>query len=375
MNENPLTPSTRQKTPIEILRDALQRPSIQSKIKEVLNDRAPQFASALVQLVAGSQQLQRCDPNTVIAAAMTAAILDLPIDKNLGFAHIIPYGNSAQFQLGVKAFVQLAIRTGQYKHLNATEIYKGELISFNRLTGEAVFNFDKKESDEVVGYAAFFELVTGYQQTVYWTKEDVLSHAKKFSAAYKAGKKDSPWFTNFDAMGCKTVLKDLLSHWGILSVQLQRALIEDQGVKKTIDAEAEYVDNKNSAPSAPEHTLVEAEVVTENVDDSNPDLNPSASKEKPQEKPVAQAESKPAATSAPSAASEPADPEHDKLSAQIAELAKGSAVTEAQIVTYCKGKGVKLCASTASSLKDFVPARMKVLVENWSHVVDKIKAQ
>jgi len=226
---------------------------VKARIESVLGKRGPQFASSLISAVQSSAQLQKADPKSILASAMTAATLDLPINPNLGFAHIVPYAGKAQFQMGYKGFVQLALRTGQYKHLNAVVVREGELIKQDKLRGEATFDFDAATSDVVTGYAAYMMLVSGYEHTIYRTKADVATHAEKFSAAYRAQKKDSPWFTNFDAMALKTVVKELLTKWGMLSVEmhaLQTALVEDQGMRASMDAPIEYADNPTNAPPA-----------------------------------------------------------------------------------------------------------------------------
>lgn len=395
---HPLAPATRPPTPIERMRGLLSSPNIKSKIDEVLGQRAPQFASSIIQLVSGSRQLQECDPNSIVGSAMIAAVLDLPIEKNLGFAHIVPYGGVAQFQMGAKGFIQLAIRSGQYKHLNATEVYDGEFVSYNRLTGELKLDFAAKKNDTVVGYAAYFQLVSGYEQAVYWTVAEVTEHAKKFSQAYKSGKKDSPWFTNFDAMGRKTAIKDLISHWGIMSVQMQRALVEDQAVHRGIDTEPEYVDNlKSAAPSKPEHALP--------TDDG--DLGPKDAKPKPESKPEAKPEPpsggaeqgkaepppsnviplkqpEPAATTPPPAPAAPEPPDATKQvinDAEVAELVekirekmKRDGVTdESKVMKYCAKN--KLCPSRAASLAEMAPNKLAILLENWERIAcEKIKA-
>jgi recombination protein RecT len=215
-----------------------------NRFRQLLNDRAPQFVASLVQLISSKTKLAKCDPNTVFAAAITAAALDLPIDPNLGFAHIVPYGDQAQFQLGYKGFIQLAIRTGQYKFLNCCIVHEGELEGLNELTGEVVFNLKSRTSDNVIGYAAYFKLMNGYEHAEYWSCAEVEAHAKRYSQAYQKGY-ETPWKTDFDAMALKTVIKSLLSHWGIMSVEMQRALTSDQAVRKSVDAEEViYPDNE-----------------------------------------------------------------------------------------------------------------------------------
>lgn len=221
------------------------------RFEEILGKKAAGFMSSLVNLTNSDTNLSKCEPNSVIASAVVAATLDLPIDKNLGFAWIVPYGKRAQFQMGYKGYVQLALRTGQYKNINVIEIFKGQLKSWNPLTEELEFDFENKESDEVIGYAAFFKLINGFEKTIYWSKREVMAHAKRFSKTFKNG----PWQTDFDGMAKKTVLKNILSKWGILSIEMQKALETDQAVIKEDVANGsdinsstvEYIDNPQNA--------------------------------------------------------------------------------------------------------------------------------
>ena len=350
------------------VKDLLATTNYQGRLKEILGERAPQFAASIVQITNGSEQLRKCDPHSLIAAAMTAAILDLPIDKNLGFAHLIPYVGMASFQMGYKGLIQLAVRSGQYRLLNACVVHKGELTSFNELTGELVLDPSKQESDDVEGYAAYFKLVNGYEHAVYWTKEKVTKHAGRYSQAYKAKKQDSPWFTNFDSMALKTVVKDLISHWGIMSVQMQRAVVEDQGVRRNINSDVEYIDNE---PEKPVHTLdfggkqpkeAKAVVVEQPPEppstDDNPDLKPA---EKPVEEPVAATPDKTVAQA-----------ESDTLVSNVLELAKEAGVTEHQVVMFSRKN--KMCPSKANALAEFTDANLKKLIEHWNAFVENVKA-
>ena len=203
------------------LKALLNSDSVKKRFEEVLGKRSQQFATSILNLYNSETQLQKCEPMSIISSAMVAASLDLPVDKNLGYAWIIPYGNRAQFQLGYKGYIQLALRTGQYKHINVIEVYEGELQKWDRLTEEFEIDFDKRKSDVVVGYAAYFELINGFRKTVYWTKEEVERHRKRFS------KSDFGWKNDWDAMAKKTVLKNMLAKWGILSIEMQKAFIED----------------------------------------------------------------------------------------------------------------------------------------------------
>lgn len=224
------------------VKSLLSQDNVKQKFTEILKDRAAGFTANLAIMVNNNAALQKCDPMTVISAAVIAASLDLPLDPNLGFAHVIPYGDKAQFQVGYKGFNQLAMRSGQYKTMGVTEIYDGELISENRLTGEYVFNFTAKKSEKIVGYAAYFKLVNGFEKTLYWQIDQVDKHGKRFSQTYKKGY--GLWKDDFDAMAKKTVLKSLISKWGILSIEMQKAVKFDQGVVKDTETEdIEYIDN------------------------------------------------------------------------------------------------------------------------------------
>lgn len=224
------------------LRSVLEDPAYKKRLSELLKDRAPQFCAALVQVVGRSWQLQKCNHDSVIGAAITAAALDLSIDSNLGEAHLVPYGDQCQFQLGYRGLTQLSLRSGQFKRIGWKVVYEGELQKWDELTGELVLDETKKTSDTVVGYAAYFALINGFERGSYWSKERVDKHSERYSQAVKKKKTDSPWFTSYDTMAMKTVLKDLLSHWAPKSIVMQTALAKDQQVFKNVD-EASYLDN------------------------------------------------------------------------------------------------------------------------------------
>lgn len=206
----------------------MENPSIKKRFEGVLKEKAPQYMSSIVNLVNSDTNLQKCDGMSVIASCMVAATMDLPVDKNLGYAWVVPYGNRAQFQMGYKGYIQLALRTGQYKAINVVEIREGELVSWNPLTEEIEVDFSKRESEAVIGYAGYFKLINGFEKTVFWTKEEVNNHANKFSKTVNS--KNSVWKSNFDAMAKKTVLRNLLSKWGILSIEMQKAYTADENL-------------------------------------------------------------------------------------------------------------------------------------------------
>lgn len=225
------------------LKSLLSTEHVQKKFKEILKDRAVSFTANLAVMVSHNEQLKKCDPVTIVSAAVISASLDLPLDPNLGFAYIVPYKDKAQFQIGYKGFIQLAWRSGQYRNINVTEVHEGELIKHDKLTGECEFDWDAAKSNKIIGYAAYFELLNGARKTEYWDKSKVETHGKRFSQTYKRG--FGLWSDDFDSMGKKTVLKALLNRWGILSIEMQTAIKFDQGVVNDIESQdVEYVDNE-----------------------------------------------------------------------------------------------------------------------------------
>lgn len=215
------------------VKSLIDNPTVKKRFEEVLMERAPQYMSSIVNLVNSDVNLKKCEPMSVIASCMVAATMNLPIDKNLGYAWVVPYGTKAQFQMGYKGYIQLALRTGQYKAINVVDIKEGELISWNPLSEEVEIDFTKKVSDKVIGYAGYFKLINGFEKTVYWSKEDIEKHAKKFSKTYNS--KNGAWQTDFDSMAKKTVLRNLLGKWGILSIEMQKAYTADNNpIKESI---------------------------------------------------------------------------------------------------------------------------------------------
>lgn len=217
------------------LRLYVEQQGVKDRLKSILGQRAPQFAAALVQIVNKSSMLQNCTPESVAGAAITAAALDLSIDPNLGEAYLIPYATSCTFQLGYIGLTQLALRSGQYKRLGWQVVHEGELRHYDELTGELEVSRDSKTSDKVIGYAAKFVLVNGFERGEYWTVAEIQAHATRFSQAYKKGRQDSPWITDPDKMSLKTVLKHLLRVWGPKSISMQKAFASDEQVFKDID--------------------------------------------------------------------------------------------------------------------------------------------
>jgi len=230
------------------VRGLLSHDNVKQKFQEILKDRAAGFTANLAVMVNNSAALSKCDPMTVISAAVVSASLNLPLDPNLGFAAIVPYGDKAQFQIMYKGFIQLAMRSGQFKTIGVTEIYEGQLINENPLTSEYEFDF-KVKSDKIVGYAAYFKLLNGFEKTVYWSIDQVKKHGKKYSKTFS--NTNGKWNDDFEAMAKKTVLKNLLNVWAPKSIEMETMQKADQAVITGIDEDAEftYIDNDQSVKS------------------------------------------------------------------------------------------------------------------------------
>ena len=223
------------------IRKTITGAGMQAMIQQRIGEKAGTFTTSILDLIGDNTALQKCDPNLVVKEAIKAPALDLPINNNLGFAYIIPYGNKPSFIMGYKGFVQLAIRTGQYKHLNADAIYEGEEILVDKIRGTMEVT-GKATSENVVGYFAYMELINGFEKAIFWTKEKVIEHGKKFSKSFNNG----PWKSDFDAMAKKTILKSLISKYGPLSIEMTSALSSDTADFKGHDAMAQDEIDQNA---------------------------------------------------------------------------------------------------------------------------------
>lgn len=273
----------------------MNTPAMKKKFTDILHEKSDSFMGSLMTLVGGDNYLSQAEPMTIIASALKAATMDLPIDKNLGYAYVVPFNrsekvgnkwvkhNEAQFILGYKGYIQLAQRSGQYKALNALAIYDGQLIDWNPLTEEFTFDYKAKVSDEVIGYVGFFELLNGFKKTVYWTKQEIESHRIKNSKAYDKEKLSGAWIDNYDSMAIKTVLRNMLSKWGLLSVEMQSAITSDEKVFR-VDENNDLIEETDLSDMEPmPNDLKEAEKVVDDpitdegqeslFDSSNPPLN------------------------------------------------------------------------------------------------------
>lgn len=248
-------------TGLQRLNSYISHNATQEYLKKVLSDKKDAFVSNLVSLVADNAKLQECEPATLMYGAIRATASDLPLDPSFGCAYLIPYKNNklgiteAQFQIGYKAYVQLALRSGQFKCINCTDVREGELINRNRLTGQIDFKFeqdDKKRNElSIIGFVSYFQLLNGYESTLYMSVEELKAHGLRYSQTYKSQyanvRDSSKWVTDFYEMSRKTVIKLNLSRNAPLSVEMQKAIRDDQAVFRSEDT-PDYVDNVGDEP-------------------------------------------------------------------------------------------------------------------------------
>ena len=259
-------------------------------INNTLRDpkRANRFVASVISAVSTNPTLQECAPDTILSAALLGESLELSPSPQLAQFYMVPYDDRkrgckvAQFQLGVAGYKQLAIRSGQYLDIDAIEIREGEYKGRNKENGKPLFEFieddDVRETLPVIGYLAYFELLNGFKKSVYFSKEKMLKHADTYSKAFSAEKYrdlqegrvpknemwkySSPWYSGFDGMGLKTVLRQLLSKWGVLSIEMTQAFERDMSAINS-DGTFEYVDGAEGVegvePAEPAETVIDVE--------------------------------------------------------------------------------------------------------------------
>ena len=232
----------------------LTNDAVKNQINQVVGGKDGQrFISAIVSAVNTNPVLQECTNQSILSGALLGESLKLSPSPQLGHYYLVPFndakkGKVAQFQLGYKGYIQLAIRSGQYKKLNVMAIKEGELEYFDPLNEDIkinlmVENWDKREEAPTIGYYAFFELVNGFRKAIYWSKAQMESHATKFSPGYRAKKGYTFWEKDFDTMAYKTMLRQLISKWGIMSIEMQTAyegdmaVINEDGSKNYVETE------------------------------------------------------------------------------------------------------------------------------------------
>lgn len=242
--------------PVDMLKSILKADSVQEQFTNAMGAHKDAFVASLIDLYTGDVSLQSCKPQAVVMEALRAATMKLPINKALGFAYIVVYNNSVRmpdgslqkqptptFITGYKGYIQLALRTGQYKTINADLVYEGEISGYNKLAGTIEFD-GKRTSDKVIGYFAYIEMLNGFSKTLYMSVEDMASYALRYAPSFKGRNKPSVeslvktaqknepstkvgWEGNFNDMALKTVIRRLISKYGYMSVEMQNAVIAD----------------------------------------------------------------------------------------------------------------------------------------------------
>lgn len=248
--------------------------AVKNQINSIVGGKnGTKFISAVVSAVNNNPALQECTNQSILAAALLGESLNLSPSPQLGQYYMVPFddkekGKVAQFQLGYKGYIQLAIRSGQYKKLNVISIKEGELIRFDPLNEEIdvqlIEDEEQREQAATIGYYAMFEYVNGFRKALYWSKKKMEAHALKYSKGYASDKRKGTawtfWSRDFDGMAYKTMLRQLISKWGIMSIDMVTALDADMAVIRE-DGTKEYVDNVES--DAVESAPVEAEIPNE----------------------------------------------------------------------------------------------------------------
>lgn len=227
------------------IKQQLKIPNVKKRFEDVLGLKAPQFITSLINVVNSSQDLSQVDQSSVVASALVAASLNLPINPSFGYMYLVPYKGKAQPQMGYKGYIQLAQRSGQYLHLNAIAVYEDEFKGWNPLTEEIDYepHFHNRDAQEQpVGYVGYFKLQNGFEKTVYWTREQIDQHRQRFSKMSGKHNPTGVWATDFDAMALKTVLRNLIGKWGPMTVDMQTAYNADEEVADaSIDEETKDV--------------------------------------------------------------------------------------------------------------------------------------
>ena len=262
---------------------AIQSDTYKNLINRTLGDenRAKRFIASISSAVATNPGLQECDAGTILSGALLGEALNLSPSPQLGQYYLVPFntknGKQAQFQLGYKGYIQLAIRSGQYKKLNVLAIKQGELVKYDPLNEEIEVNLiedeEERESAETIGYYAMFEYTNGFRKSLYWSKKKMEKHALQYSKGFAARKGYTFWEKDFDGMAYKTMLRQLISKWGIMSIEMTEVLEKDMAVINQ-DGSVEYVDNGDMPPveAVIQQDETAAEVTVENTTEA-PEVN------------------------------------------------------------------------------------------------------
>ena len=275
---------------------AIQSEGYKRLINNTLGDpkRAAKFIAAISSAVATNSSLQECDAGSILSGALLGEALNLSPSPQLGQYYLVPFeqkkynekakqyetiSKKAQFQLGYKGYIQLAIRSGQYKDIDVIEVREGEYLGRDKITGKHQFEFIEdeveRENKPIIGYMAYFEYLNGFYKNLYWSKEKMQKHALEYSQAYasdvKKGTNYSFWTKDFNGMAFKTMLRQLISKWGIMSIDMQEALTKDMSVVKE-DGTYDYVDNQ-PVMEVPSEERVEQTAETTTVEVKQVNIN------------------------------------------------------------------------------------------------------
>lgn len=266
----------------------LTNDAVKDQINKIIGGKdSSKFITAIVSAVNANPTLQECTNQSILSAALLGQSLNLSPSPQMGFYFMVPYndkerGKVAQFQLGYKGYIQLAIRSGQYKSLNVLPIKKGELISYDALNEEIEVNLiedeEERENAETIGYYATFTYLNGFRKSLYWSKKKMESHANRYSKGYAAHKGYTFWEKDFDSMACKTMLRQLISKWGLMSTDLEKAYESDMAVINE-DLTPEYVETEDvpvEQPKTPDKP-VESEKPTESTPEKEKATNSGSS--------------------------------------------------------------------------------------------------
>lgn len=265
----------------------MSSPVVVNKVNSVVGGKDGQrFITAIVSAVSNNPALSDCSQSSILSAAFLGESLKLSPSPQLGQYYMVPFnsktGKVAQFQLGYKGYIQLAIRSGQYKKLNVLAIKEGELIKYDPLNEEIEVRLidDElvRENAKTIGYYAMFEYTNGFRKTMYWSKEKMEAHALKYSKGYQAKKGYTFWEKDFDAMAYKTMLRQLISKWGIMSIEMQTAMDGDMAVINE-DGTKDYVDNDNGLDIVEANAIIREEASSQMIQPEpvqEPDFDPMA---------------------------------------------------------------------------------------------------
>lgn len=261
---NSLTKSTKKNTGLTAY---LTQDAVKEQINKVVGGKDSQrFISAIISATQTNPSLKECSNSSILSSALLGESLKLSPSPQLGHYYLVPYngknGKEAQFTIGYKGYIQLAIRSGMYKKLNVIAIKDGELVHFDALTEEIEVNLiedeEEREKAETIGYYAMFEYTNGFRKAIYWSKQKMEKHAEKYSAGYRAKKGYTFWEKDFDGMAYKTMLRQLISKWGIMSIEMQTAVSNDMAVIAE-DGTPQYVDNVGEPQEQPQEIVVDVE--------------------------------------------------------------------------------------------------------------------